>query len=82
MATEFYFNSFSVGMSRSDILISLHRNGEEIVVLNASHVTAKLLAETLNRAIKELELIAEQKVLILKEADDSEEKPSHDDIAT
>ncbi|OQX23139.1 MAG: hypothetical protein BWK80_27555 [Desulfobacteraceae bacterium IS3] len=43
-----YFNEFGAGISKNDIFILLGRNGKQEAILNASHITAKSLANALN----------------------------------
>ena len=62
-----YFNEFGVGISKNDIFILLGRNGKQEAILNASHITAKSLANALNEAIREFEMKTKQKILISEE---------------
>ncbi len=64
---DIYFNEFGVGMSKNDVFILLRRNGKEEAVLNASHITAKSLANALNEAITEFEVRTRQNILISEE---------------
>lgn len=62
-----YFNEFGVGISKNDIFILLGRNGKQEAILNASHITAKSLADALTKAIIEFESKTRQKILISDE---------------
>ncbi len=62
-----YFNEFGVGISKNDVFLLLRRNGKEEAILNASHVTAKSLANALNEAINDFEVRTKQKILISEE---------------
>jgi hypothetical protein len=72
-----YFNEFGVGISKNDVFILLRRNGKEEAILNASHVTAKSLANALNEAISDFELRTKQKILISEEIEKSIENIPH-----
>lgn len=65
-----YFNEFGVGISKNDVFILLRRNGKEEAILNASHITAKSLANALNEAISEFEVQTKQKILISEEIEE------------
>ncbi len=67
---DIYFNEFGVGISKNDVFILLRRNGKEQAVLNASHITAKSLANALNEAISEFEVQTKQKILISEEIEE------------
>jgi hypothetical protein len=58
-----YFNEFGIGVSKNDILILLKRNGKPEAVLNASHITAKALVNSLDQALKNFEDDTNQKIL-------------------
>ncbi|MDY6783983.1 MAG: hypothetical protein SW833_15795 [Cyanobacteriota bacterium] len=58
-----YFNEFSLGVSKNDILIVLRRNGKTEAVLNASHITSKSLATSLGEVLKKFEDATNQKIL-------------------
>ena len=58
-----YFNAFGIGVSKNDILILLKRNGKPEAVLNASHITAKALVNSLDQALKKFEDDTNQKIL-------------------
>jgi len=66
-----YFNEFGVGISKNDVFILLRRNGKEEAILNASHVTAKSLANALDEAITDFEVRTKQKILIPEEIEKS-----------
>ncbi|OQX27598.1 MAG: hypothetical protein BWK80_04575 [Desulfobacteraceae bacterium IS3] len=68
-----YFNEFGVGISKNDVFILLRRNGKEEAILNASHVTAKSLANALNEAINDFEVRTKQKILISEEIKETTE---------
>jgi hypothetical protein len=68
-----YFNEFGVGISKNDVFILLRRNGKEEAILNASHVTAKSLANALDEAINDFEVRTKQKILISEEIGNSTE---------
>ncbi len=72
-----YFNEFGVGISKNDVFILLRRNGKEEAILNASHVTAKSLANALSEAINDFELKTKQKILISEEIEKSIENIPH-----
>ncbi|MFM7405249.1 MAG: hypothetical protein ACKO3K_00895 [Cuspidothrix sp.] len=57
-----YFNEFGIGVSKNDILILLRRNGKPEAVLNASHITAKSLVNSLDEAIRRFEDKTNQKI--------------------
>lgn len=76
--SNIYFNEFGIGISKNDIFILLGRNGKQEAVLNASHITAKSLANALNKAINEFELKTKQKILISEEIEQLMENDPHE----
>ena len=77
--SNIYFNEFGVGISKNDILIILGRNGKQEAILNASHITAKSLANALGKAITEFELKTKQKILISEEIEQLMENDTDED---
>jgi len=61
---EYYFNGFGIGISKTDVLIYLTRNGKREIVLNASHITAKSLAIALTKAMDDFEIKINSKILL------------------
>ncbi|OCR01727.1 hypothetical protein BCD67_13990 [Oscillatoriales cyanobacterium USR001] len=57
-----YFNEFGIGVSKHDIFILLRRNGKEEAILNASHITAKSLVNSLGEALRRFETQTNQTI--------------------
>lgn len=63
-----YTNSINIGLSVSDIALTLMNNGRPFQILNMSYSTAKGLAEMLTGAIKKYETETNSKVVTGREA--------------
>jgi hypothetical protein len=50
-----YFNGFAIMVGTGDVVIALQLNGRPTQVMNTSYTVAKTLAESLTKAIDELE---------------------------
>ncbi|MBP0016883.1 MAG: hypothetical protein J7647_04915 [Cyanobacteria bacterium SBLK] len=68
-----YFNSFGVGLSESDIVIVLKKNGINEAVLNASYITIKAFALTLLEAVKDFEETTGNKIILAGETKENDE---------
>ncbi len=62
-----YFNEFSIGVSKHDIIIILSRNGKPEAILNASHITAKSFVSSLGEALRRFEAQTNQTIPISDE---------------
>lgn len=58
-----YFNGFTVSVGAPDAIIVLTQNEKPVLILNASHIIAKTLAEKLGGVISGFEDKVEQRVL-------------------
>ena len=64
-----YVNNFQVGLSLSDLMITMIVNGELLQNVNMSLITAKSLAKTIQTAIEDYEKKTNTQVLLLKEVE-------------
>jgi hypothetical protein len=64
---HYYINGFSMGLSNSDVLLTLKMNNTNIATINMSLTTCKTVAEKLTRAIEQLERLSERSFLTMNE---------------
>jgi hypothetical protein len=71
---QIYFNGFKVSLSAGDILISLLRNGRNVLVLNSSFTVSKSLAEKLAEVISFLEANLDSNIYNIDKINEAVEK--------
>ena len=59
---QVYFNGFSISVGNSDVIMTLMRNGNPILVLNASYTVSKSFAQKMGQLVNYLESAIESKI--------------------
>ena len=66
----YYVNGFVNGLSPSDVITVLERNGQPVAILNMSYTLAKSLAQGLGGVVADLESKAGRPMLTTKEIEE------------